>query len=69
MIPDESPERFLAQLKTVVNDPAIEVVYNGWPPTLTGKPRNGGMSRIDSEAYKVAEAAVTKHYQTIRCRR
>ena len=64
MIPDESPERFLAQLKSVVNDPAIEVVYNGWPPTLTGTPRNGGTSRIDSEAYKVAEAAITKHYQT-----
>ena len=65
MIPDESPERFLAQLKSVVNDPAIEVVYNGWPPTLTGKPRNGGVSRIDSDAYKVAEAAITKHYQTV----
>ena len=35
MIPDESPERFLAQLKAVVNDPSIEVVFNGWPPTLT----------------------------------
>jgi len=65
MIPDESPERFLAQLKSVVNDPAIEVVYNGWPPTLTGKPRNGGTSRIDSDAYKVAEAAIAKHYQTV----
>jgi acetylornithine deacetylase/succinyl-diaminopimelate desuccinylase-like protein len=65
MIPDESPERLLAQIKSVVNDPAIEVVYNGWPPTLTGKPRNGGVSRIDSEAYKIAEAAITKHYQTV----
>ena len=65
MIPDESPERFLAQLKTVVNDPSIDVAFNGWPPTLTGESRNGGNSRIDSEAYKVAEAAITKHYQTI----
>ena len=65
MIPDESPERFMAQLKAVVNDPSIDVVFNGWPPTLTGKSRNGGTSRIDSEAYKVAEAAISKHYQTI----
>jgi len=64
MTPDEDPDRFLAQLKKVVNDPAVEVVFNGWPPTLTGKPRNGGTSRIDSEAFKVAEAAVTRHYQT-----
>src|SRR6185295_17312654 len=63
MIPDESPERFLAQLKTVINDPSIEVVFNGWPPTLTGKSRNGGTSRIDSDAYRVAEAAVTKQYK------
>ena len=64
MIPDEDPDRFLAQLKKVVNDPAVDVVFNGWPPTFTGKPRNGGTSRIDSEAFKVVEAAVTRHYQT-----
>jgi acetylornithine deacetylase/succinyl-diaminopimelate desuccinylase-like protein len=64
MTPDENPERFLAQIRKVVNDPAVEVAFNGWPQTTTGKPRNGGLSRIDSEAFKVAEAAVTKHYQT-----
>jgi acetylornithine deacetylase/succinyl-diaminopimelate desuccinylase-like protein len=64
MVPDENQDRFLAQVTRIVNDPSIDVVFNGWPPTLTGKPRNGGTSRIDSEAYKVAEAAVTKHYQT-----
>jgi acetylornithine deacetylase/succinyl-diaminopimelate desuccinylase-like protein len=64
MTPDENPDRFLAQVKKVINDPAIEVVFNGWPPTTTGKPRNGGESRIDSEAFTVAEAAITKHYQT-----
>jgi acetylornithine deacetylase/succinyl-diaminopimelate desuccinylase-like protein len=65
MTPDERPERFLAQVKKVVNDAAVDVVFNGWPPTNTGKPRNGGESRIDSEAFKVAEAAVTRHYQTV----
>jgi acetylornithine deacetylase/succinyl-diaminopimelate desuccinylase-like protein len=64
MTPDENPERFLAQIKKVVNDPAVEVVFNGWPQTTTGKPRNGGESRIDAEAFKVAEAAITRYYQT-----
>jgi acetylornithine deacetylase/succinyl-diaminopimelate desuccinylase-like protein len=64
MLPAENPEAFLAQLKKIVNDPAVEAVFNGWPPTTTGKPRNGGESSIGSEAFKIIEAAVTKHYQT-----
>lgn len=62
MLPDENPERFLAQIKKVVNDPAVDVVFNGWPPTTTGKPRNGGESPINSEAFTTIEAALTKHY-------
>ena len=64
MLPDENPERFLAQVKKVINDQSVEAVFNGWPPTTTGKPRNGPESSIKSEAFKVIEAAVTKHYQT-----
>jgi acetylornithine deacetylase/succinyl-diaminopimelate desuccinylase-like protein len=64
MLPEENPERFLAQIQKVVNDPSVEAVFNGWPPTTTGKPRNGGESSIRSEAFKVVEAAVTRHYQT-----
>src|SRR5687768_12845082 len=64
MMPDENPDAFLAQIRKIVNDPAVEVVFNGWPATTTGKPRNGPESRIDTEAFKVAEAAATKHYQT-----
>jgi acetylornithine deacetylase/succinyl-diaminopimelate desuccinylase-like protein len=64
MLPDENADAFLAQIKKVVNDPAVEAVFNGWPPTMTGQPRNGGESPISSEAFKVVEAAVTRHYQT-----
>jgi acetylornithine deacetylase/succinyl-diaminopimelate desuccinylase-like protein len=64
MRPGEDFDAFLAQLKAVVNDPAVEVVFNGWPPTTNGKPRDGGESPIDSEAFEVAEAAITKHYRT-----
>jgi len=61
--PDEDPQRFLEQVKRVVNDPAVEVVFNGWP-AAEGGVRPGGSSRLDTEAYKVLEAAVTKHYAT-----
>jgi acetylornithine deacetylase/succinyl-diaminopimelate desuccinylase-like protein len=61
--PDEDPKRFLEQVKKVVNDPAVEVVFNGWPAAESGM-RPGGMSRLDTDAYKVIEAAVTRHYAT-----
>jgi len=64
MTPEENPERFLEQVKKVVNDPAVEVVFNGWPPSSNGGTRPGGASRIDTEAFKVIEAGITKHYAT-----
>jgi len=64
MLPEENPEAFLAQIKKVVNDSSVEAVFNGWPATTTGKPRNGGESSIGSEAFKAIETAITKHYQT-----
>jgi acetylornithine deacetylase/succinyl-diaminopimelate desuccinylase-like protein len=64
MLPDENAEAFLAQITKVVNDPSVEAVFNGWPQTTTGKPRNGGESSLGSEAFKIVEAAISKHYQT-----
>jgi acetylornithine deacetylase/succinyl-diaminopimelate desuccinylase-like protein len=64
MRPDESYDGFLAELRRVVNDPAVDVVFNGWPPSTTGKPRSGGLSRIDNEAFAVIERAITEHYRT-----
>jgi acetylornithine deacetylase/succinyl-diaminopimelate desuccinylase-like protein len=65
MLPGEDPSAFLEQLKRVVNDPAIDVKFNGWPPTSTGKPRPEGLSRIDNEAFAVAERVLEKHYGTV----
>jgi acetylornithine deacetylase/succinyl-diaminopimelate desuccinylase-like protein len=62
MLPGEDHFGFLEQLKRVVNDPAIDVKFNGWPPTSTGKPRPEGLSRIDNEAFAVAERLLRKHY-------
>jgi acetylornithine deacetylase/succinyl-diaminopimelate desuccinylase-like protein len=64
MLPEENPDAFLAQITKVINDPSVEAVFNGWPGSVTGKPRNGGESSIASEAFKVVESAVTRHYQT-----
>jgi acetylornithine deacetylase/succinyl-diaminopimelate desuccinylase-like protein len=64
MLPDQNADAFLADLVKVIGDPAVEAVFNHWPPSLTGKPREGGLSRIDNEAFAVVEAAITKHYST-----
>jgi acetylornithine deacetylase/succinyl-diaminopimelate desuccinylase-like protein len=64
MRPDENAEGFRAELAKVVNDPAVDVVFNGWPPSTTGKPRGGGLSPIDNEAFAIVEAAITEHYAT-----
>ena len=65
MLPEEDPDRFLEQVKKVVDDRTVEAVFNGWPRTQTGKPRRGPESPIRSEAFRIIEAAVTKHYQTV----
>jgi acetylornithine deacetylase/succinyl-diaminopimelate desuccinylase-like protein len=64
MRPGEDYAAFLEQVERVVADPAVDVVFNGWPPTSTGKPRPQGLSRIDSEAFRVAESLLKKHYDT-----
>lgn len=58
--PSENAERFLEQLRKVIADPAVEL---SWAPRDV---RPGTDSaRLDSEAFKVIQAAVTKHYQTV----
>jgi acetylornithine deacetylase/succinyl-diaminopimelate desuccinylase-like protein len=64
MRPGENYEEFLAQVSRVVNDPAVRAQFNGWPPTSTGKPRIGGVSRIDNEGFAAVEAGLKKHYET-----
>ena len=64
MRPGENYAEFLAQVNKVVNDPAVVAQFNGWPPTSTGKPRVGGVSRIDNEAFAAVERALEQHYDT-----
>jgi acetylornithine deacetylase/succinyl-diaminopimelate desuccinylase-like protein len=60
MHPDDNPERFLEQVRQVVNDPAIDVAW------AVRDVRPGSASaELDSEAFTAIESAMTKHYATI----
>jgi acetylornithine deacetylase/succinyl-diaminopimelate desuccinylase-like protein len=56
LIPDESPDALLAEVRKIVNDANVDVA---WAQRDTRPP---GTSRLETEAFKVIEAAVTKHY-------
>jgi acetylornithine deacetylase/succinyl-diaminopimelate desuccinylase-like protein len=60
MHPSDNPEQFLAALKKVINDPAVDVNYT------TRDVRPGTSSaRLDYEGFKAIEAAVKKNYDTV----
>jgi acetylornithine deacetylase/succinyl-diaminopimelate desuccinylase-like protein len=59
MLPDEDPQSFLEDVKKIVNDPAIDVAYS------LQNVRPAGITRLNTEAFQVIEANVTKHYKTI----
>jgi acetylornithine deacetylase/succinyl-diaminopimelate desuccinylase-like protein len=57
-LPDEQMPAFLDQIRKVVGDPTVEVSL----AVRSSRP-GGAVTRIDSEAFKTIEAAVTTHYQ------
>jgi acetylornithine deacetylase/succinyl-diaminopimelate desuccinylase-like protein len=59
MLPDEDPQAFLEQVKAVINDPSIEATF------AARDVRPGGNTRLNTEAFEVLEANVTKHYKAI----
>ena len=59
MLPDEDPEAFLEQVKAVINDPSVEVAFTARDV------RPGGNTRLNTEAFEVLEANITKHYKSI----
>ena len=60
LLPDEDQDAFLEQVRKVVNDPAVEVRY----PTAAIRPP-ALEARLDSEAFRAVEAAVTRVYDTV----
>jgi len=61
MVPEENPAAFMEAAKKIINDPAVDVTISKAIDQRTA----GGTTRIDSEAFKAIEAAVTKHFQAI----
>jgi acetylornithine deacetylase/succinyl-diaminopimelate desuccinylase-like protein len=60
MLPDEDPEKFLEQVRAVVNDSAVDVRF----PAQFSRPA-GAEPRLDSEAFHAIEAAVRRVYNTV----
>jgi len=58
--PDDDHLAFLEELKKVINDPAVDVNWAQRDVRPATPPAN-----LSSEGFKVVEAAVTSHYQTV----
>jgi acetylornithine deacetylase/succinyl-diaminopimelate desuccinylase-like protein len=63
MVPDEDRDKFLEQVKRVVNDPAIDVHFTG--NGAGGERPSPGTAKLDTELYKTVEAMVTRVYNTV----
>jgi acetylornithine deacetylase/succinyl-diaminopimelate desuccinylase-like protein len=57
MTPDQDPQQFLEEVKKIVADPAVEARFTARDV------RPGGFARLDTEAFKVLQSQVTRHYQ------
>ena len=58
--PDENLDGFLAEMKKVINDPAVDVAWGA----RDVRPASG-TAKLDSEGFKAIEVNVTKHYKTL----
>jgi acetylornithine deacetylase/succinyl-diaminopimelate desuccinylase-like protein len=61
VLPNEDPDQILDLIRGVVNDPDIEVRFE----PRDGMQRPAGGTSIDTEAFRVIEAAVRRHYDTV----
>jgi acetylornithine deacetylase/succinyl-diaminopimelate desuccinylase-like protein len=56
MTPSQDPPAFLVAVTSLIGDPAVEARYTARDV------RPGGVSRLDSEAFKTVESALRRHY-------
>ena len=59
-LPDENMESLLAEIRKVIDDPAVTLARSERDTRPGTRP-----SRIDAEAFRVLEAAVKQHYNTV----
>jgi acetylornithine deacetylase/succinyl-diaminopimelate desuccinylase-like protein len=60
MVPGEDTAAFLATVRRVIDDPAVSAAYTA----RDVRPETPN-ARLDTEAFRVIESAVTRHYQTL----
>jgi acetylornithine deacetylase/succinyl-diaminopimelate desuccinylase-like protein len=60
MLPDEDTAAFIATVTKLIDDPAITVAW----AQRDVRPGTGD-ARLDTDAFKAIESAVTKHYATV----
>jgi acetylornithine deacetylase/succinyl-diaminopimelate desuccinylase-like protein len=60
MVPGEDTTALLAELRRIIDDPAVTVAF----PGRASRPQTG-IQKLDSEGFKAIEAAVTRHYNTV----
>lgn len=58
-LPDEDPAEILSLIRDVIDDPTVNVEYGARDV------RPAGLSRLDSEAFRVIEAAARRIYDTV----
>lgn len=58
LLPEEDPEEFIAMLREVINDPAIDVDW------ARRDVRPGASTRLDTDAFRVIEAVFQEIYET-----
>jgi acetylornithine deacetylase/succinyl-diaminopimelate desuccinylase-like protein len=58
--PDDNPEQLLADVRKVVNDPAIEVSWGQRDVRPSAR-----SAELDSEAFTDIESGIKKHYDTV----
>jgi acetylornithine deacetylase/succinyl-diaminopimelate desuccinylase-like protein len=61
LLPDEDPALFLEAIRKVIDDPSVDVAFS----TAVDERAVGATARLDSEAFRAIEEAVTRHYQTV----
>jgi acetylornithine deacetylase/succinyl-diaminopimelate desuccinylase-like protein len=59
LLPGEDADKFLEQVKKVINDPAVEVRYAARSRPATP------VAKLDTEAFHALEAVVKRHYNTV----
>ena len=60
LLPDEDPDRALEAIRRVIDDPSVEATF----AKGDGEPRPPGGTRIDTDAFRAIEQAVTRQYRT-----